>query len=68
MQEDDQTKGFVSKAGIHIVNEASVRDLRERVLAKYTDPKDIQKIKIEAMPFRPNVIIDSGVAFSEDGL
>jgi hypothetical protein len=30
--DDDQTKGFVSKAAIHIINEASVRDLREKVL------------------------------------
>lgn len=31
----DKTQGFVSKAAVHIVNEASVTDLRERVLKKY---------------------------------
>eukprot|EP00347_Sterkiella_histriomuscorum_P014536 403360502 len=64
--DDDMTKGFVSKAAIHIINEASVRDLSERVLKKYTNPEDIKRMKIEAMPFRPNFIIDSGVAYSED--
>jgi len=65
-QAGDQTKGFVSKAAVHIINEASVRDLRERVMSKITDPADRAKTKIEAMPFRPNFVIDSGVAYSED--
>ena len=60
------TKGFVSKAAIHIINEASVRDLRERVIKKFSDPDEIARIKIEPMPFRPNFIIDSGVPYSED--
>ena len=64
--EGDETKGFVSKAAVHIVNEASVRDLRERVLSKIEDPAARALTKIEATPFRPNFVIDSGVAFSED--
>lgn len=64
--DDDKTKGFCSKAAIHIVNESSVDELRERVLKKYSNPDDIHRMKIEALPFRPNFIINSGVAFSED--
>jgi uncharacterized protein YcbX len=40
--------------------------LRSRVLAQYNEPEDIARIKIEAMPFRPNFIIDSKEAYSED--
>lgn len=48
------------------MNEASIRDLRERVMSKYSDPKIKERIKIEVMPFRPNLIIDTGVPYSED--
>lgn len=64
--DDDQTKGFVSKAAVHIVNEASVRDLRQRVMKKLTDPEDIKNTKIEALPFRPSFLIDTGIPYSED--
>ncbi len=64
--EGDMTKGFVSKAAIHIINEASVRDLRERVIKKFTDPAEIARIRIEPLPFRPNFIIDSTQPYSED--
>lgn len=65
--DEDRTKGFISKATIHIVNEASVRDLRERVLRKYDkNPEERDKIKVEADPFRPNIVIDTQVPYSED--
>jgi uncharacterized protein YcbX len=63
--EGDITHGFVSKAAIHIVNEASVRDLRERVLSKMSE-EDKAKTRIESIPFRPNITIDSGIPYSED--
>lgn len=46
--EEDCTKGFVSKAAIHIVNEASVRDLREKTLKQYPKEEDRKLIKVEA--------------------
>lgn len=64
--EEDQTKGFVSKAAIHVVNEASTRDLSKRVLAQYSDPAERERIKITSIAFRPNIIIDSEFAYEED--
>jgi hypothetical protein len=63
---EDLTKGFVSKAAIHIVNEASTRDLTKRVLAQYSDPKDRERMAITSIAFRPNIIIDSEFAYEED--
>lgn len=65
-KEDDLSKGFVSKAAIHLVNEASTRDLRDRVLARYSDPEERQKIAVETIAFRPNFIIDTMVPWEED--
>jgi uncharacterized protein YcbX len=65
-QDADLTKGFVSKAAIHIVNEASTRDLSKRVLAQYTDPAEKEKIRITSIAFRPNIIIDTDFAYVED--
>lgn len=56
----------MSKCALHIVNEASVRDLREKVYAKYPDEKDREQIKVEAIAFRPNFIIDTDKPFEED--
>lgn len=64
--EEDQSKSFLSKAALHIINEASVRDLTKRVLANYPDQKDRDLIKVTAMAFRPNIVIDTGVAYEED--
>lgn len=49
-----------------MVNEESTRDLEKRVLAKYSDPADIARIKISSMAFRPNIIIDTKEAYEED--
>jgi hypothetical protein len=48
------------------VNEASTRDLEKRVLDRYPDAADRDKIKITSIAFRPNIIIDTGVAYEED--
>ena len=63
---EDVTKGFVSKAAIHIVNEASTRDLTKRVLAQYKDPAERDRIRVTSIAFRPNLIIDSKFAYEED--
>jgi uncharacterized protein YcbX len=64
--EEDLTKGFVSKAAIHLVNEASTRDLSKRVLAQYSDPAERARINITSIAFRPNIIVDSKFAYEED--
>lgn len=48
------------------MNEASVRDLRERVLKKYPDEKERAKININAEAFRPNLVIDTSTPYEED--
>lgn len=63
---EDQTKGFCSKAAIHIINEASTRDLEKRVLAQYPNEEDRKKIAITSIAFRPNIIIDTQFAYTED--
>ncbi len=65
-QDSDRVNSFVSKCVIHMMNEASLRDVRDRVFKKYTDENIKKTIKIDALPFRPNLIIDSGVPYSED--
>ena len=63
---EDQTKGFCSKAAIHIINEASTRDLERRVLAQYSDPAERARIAITSIAFRPNIVIDTPFAYQED--
>ena len=65
-QVEDVTKGFVSKAAIHIINEASIRDLRERVLARYPNEEERYLIDVASIAFRPNFIIDSKLPYEED--
>lgn len=50
----------------HTINEASVKDLEKKVLARYPEPELQAKIEVSAMAFRPNIIIDTGVPYEED--
>jgi hypothetical protein len=63
---EDTTRTFVSKAVFHTVNEASTKDLEKRVLERYPDPEEREKIQVSSMAFRPNIIIDTGVPYDED--
>jgi hypothetical protein len=66
-EDTDMTKGFVSKAGLHIVNEESLRDVEAKVLAKYEKPEDKEKIHIDSHTFRANFILDTkGRPYLED--
>jgi uncharacterized protein YcbX len=40
MLEADERKSFVKDAAIHLVNEASVRDIKAKVMAKYEDEEE----------------------------
>ncbi|CDW86028.1 molybdenum cofactor sulfurase [Stylonychia lemnae] len=62
-----QAKGFISKAAIKIMNEASVRDLKQRVIQKLKLEEN-DKIKIDTIAFRPNIVIDSFEPYSEDAI
>ena len=67
MDHKDKIKTFVTDAPILIVNEASTRDLRERVMKVYSDkPEDRAKIRVETETFRPNIIIDTKKPYEED--
>ena len=64
MIEGDTRKTFTTDAALHIVNKASVDDLRKRVLEQY--PEGLPDFFVDAEQFRSNIVIDSGLAFSED--
>ena len=65
LKEGDKRKTFTTDAALHIVNRASVDEVKRRVLEQY--PKTIQdEISISAEPFRPNLVISTNTPFSED--
>lgn len=64
MIEGDVRKTFTTDAALHIVNKASVDDLRQKVLNEYSE--GLSDFYVDAEQFRSNIVIDSGVAFSED--
>ena len=61
--DQDLTKGFVSKAAIHIINEASIRDLSKRVDAQYSNEEERNQIQVSSIAMRPNIIIDTKEAY-----
>lgn len=66
-QDGDTRKTFTRDAALHIVNVASVDELRRRVWARYpeiTDPKE--KIYVNVEQFRANFVINTGRPFEED--
>ena len=50
---------------MHIVNEASVKLLKEQYLAAYEGTEE-EINDFDAEMFRPNIVIDSKVPYSED--
>ncbi len=64
--EGDVTNTFVSKTVFHTINEASIRDLEQKVLARYPDPEQQKLIEVSSMAFRPNIVIDTAVPYEED--
>ena len=63
--EQDLKKPMVSKAALHVVNEASVRYLTKRVLEQYPE-EDHEKLHFDTETFRANFHIDTGKEFEED--
>ena len=57
-REGDSAKGFTHDAAIHMVNEASVRDIQARVEQKYPESERDQN-QIKCDNFRPNILVDS---------
>jgi uncharacterized protein YcbX len=64
MTEGDTRKTFTTDAALHIVNLASVDELRKKVLEQYSE--GLPDFYVNAEQFRSNIVIDSGKAFSED--
>lgn len=64
---EDKAKNMVSKAALHIINEASVRYLRTKVLSQYPEERH-KEFLIETQTFRANFIIDTGKEFEEDSM
>ena len=62
--EADQISSFAFKTVIHIMNEASVRDLRKRVSKKYSENPQIRdQIIVDTVAFRPNLVIDTNLPY-----
>ena len=64
-REGDKAKCFVFDGAIHLCNEASIRDLTSRVAKKYPE-SDREKYLINTVNFRPNILVDTKEAYSED--
>ncbi len=64
-REEDGTRAFIPETPLHLVNEASVDDLREKAMKKYSG-SDAEAIKIDAASFRPNIVVRSEVPYEED--
>ena len=64
-KDDDAMKGFYRAAQFHVINEASLRDLDLRV--RNAHPKGLQNYIGQTHDmWRPNIVIDTGIAYSED--
>lgn len=64
MKEGDTRKTFTTDAALHIVNEASVDELRQRVNDQY--PAEEESVYVDAEQFRSNIVVNTKVPFSED--
>ena len=61
----DQVKSFVSESPLNIINDASIRDLRDRVLKKGKVNADFY---LDRDQFRAPIAIDLGTPWLEDSL
>lgn len=66
-EKGDTRKGYARDAALHMINVASVNDLRKRVHQKYPEAKNPEdKVWVDVEQFRPNFVIDTGKAYEED--
>ena len=63
-RDEDVRKGFITEAPFHIINQASVDDVEERMKKKH--PNGLPNWMINTEQFRPNVVIDYPKAYGED--
>ena len=64
MKDGDIRKTFTTDAALHIVNETSVEELRQRVIDQY--PEGLHNLYVDAEQFRSNIVIQTEESFSED--
>ena len=48
-KKDDFIKNFISESAVHVINEASVRDLRQRVANRYQNSEELSQIKVDVV-------------------
>ena len=63
---DDRVRTFVSETPLHIVNEGSVRNLKELVESRYSEPLENWNVKKEN--YRANIYFDLPEAYIEEWL
>ena len=64
-KKEDQMKGFLRAACLHILNEVSCGNLDRKIRARYPQGLKNYAGQIHDM-YRPNIVVDTGEAFSED--
>jgi len=65
MREGDKRKMFYADAAFSLINKSSVDDLRARVQKKHPE-QAAEYANISHEIFRPNLLVDTGAAYSED--
>jgi uncharacterized protein YcbX len=64
-QDGDKARCFTFDGATHILSEASITDLREKVQARYPGA-DITTFKVDERNFRPNIGIKGVTSYAED--
>lgn len=63
-RDGDLRKTYTSDCAFHMVNQSSVVDLRRRV--KESHPEGLENFYVDFEQFRPNFVVNTGTAYSED--
>jgi len=64
MAQGDVRKTFTTDASFHIVNLSSCKDLQKRVHERH--PGEEKNYRVDHEQFRPNMVVETGEAYSED--
>ena len=67
----DRRRAYLDVAALHMINLASIREIKQNMLAKYPNKEDQEGLNLnfDAQMFRPNIVIDSDevVSISKGG-
>lgn len=67
LQEGDQARAFNFDGALHMIGEASIKDLRARVIKRNPEIHP-SKLNVEMENFRPNIVLKTSEPFIEDTL